>query len=101
MQVTNVVQKFPLVSLQWTIEWENQKTSQLPSVKAVDVAGHDEEVWLKVPLAMECIVKAKLTRINHFKVSDNILLYTYVTTCIDSYSYVYQYTFLAPYNHLG
>ena len=42
----------------------------------------NEEVWLKVPLAMECIVKVELIRRNHFKVSDNTRFYFH-SYCID------------------
>lgn len=61
-----------MVSLCWTVEWEDQVTSQL----GVDASRLDEKVWLKVPLAMECIVKVELIRINHFKVSDNTIAHT-------------------------
>ena len=72
MQVNDAVKRFPLLSLHWTIEWEDQTTSQ----PGVDGTSLDEKVWLKVPLAMECIVKVELIRRNHFKVSDNITVCT-------------------------
>ena len=72
MQVTDVVKKMPLVSLQWTVEWENNTATQPSSKKTVSAAMLDEQAWMKVPFAMECIVKVELTRLNHFKVSDII-----------------------------
>ena len=61
-----------MVSLRWTIEWENKTASQPSSVKPVDAVRLDEQAWVKVPFAMECIVKVELTRLNHFKVSNII-----------------------------
>ena len=72
MQVTDVVKRMPMVSLRWTVEWENKTATQPSSVKAVDAAMLDEQAWMKVPFAMECIVKVELTRLNHFRVSDII-----------------------------
>ena len=72
MQVNDAVKRLPLLSLHWTIEWEDQMTSQ----PGVDGTSLDEKVWLKVPLAMECIVKVELIRINPFKVSDNTTVCT-------------------------
>ena len=69
MQVNDAVKRFPLVSLHWTIEWEDHVTSQ----PGVDGTSLDEGMWLNVPPAMECIVKVQLMRVNHFKVSNNII----------------------------
>jgi len=42
-------------------------------MKATNSTRLDEEVWLKVPLAAECIAKIELRRINHYKVSKFII----------------------------
>lgn len=72
MQVTDAVRKLPMVSLKWNIEWEDQVTSQ-PSTRTADEARLDKKAWLRIPLAMECIAKVELTRINHFKVRSTIV----------------------------
>ena len=74
MQVTDAVKRFPMVSLCWTIEWEDHMISQPLSAKGVNGTRLDEKVWMKIPLAMECIIKVELARINHFKVSDHVAI---------------------------
>jgi len=75
LQVTAVVKRLPIVSLRWSIGWENN-TLQQPAAAASGGVGLNEEVWLKVPLGMECVAKVELARMNSFKV------YTIVQYCI-------------------
>ena len=76
LQVTAVVKRLPIVSLRWSIGWENNTLQQPAAAAASGGVGLNEEVWLKVPLGMECVAKVELARMNSFKV------YTIVQYCI-------------------
>jgi len=73
LQVTAVVKKLPIVSLRWSVGWEDNLLQQPATNKEV---GLNEKVWLKVPLGMECVAKIELARMNPIKVITNTYSHT-------------------------